>query len=274
MPLTKERNPEKLKNMCLYCDRTVDNPCYLDKDTPTQQERTCPLRPMDFREENRADKKYGYCNFCLSDDGTCHLSNDEFSSESDKNKHCQMRPLSQIYPIIKSSERRRIMNRIDKYKAFFMQHGKNIVFMSGINAEGSSGGIGTGSNTIMDIVNPVGGYDDSQPEEVVEDIGGTTANINGVRRRGRPSKQDEKERARKELIRKGILEDEGEATTTKKRGRGRPPKSENVVGEEKKKRGRPSKGEGEKKKEKVVNTKKSPGDTTSLIMNRLMKKRG
>ena len=235
MPLTKERNPKILKNVCLYCDRSSTNPCYLDIDNSAiedRQKKTCPLRPMEFREVNRIDKSANFCSFCRGDGTTCNLSNDEFTDDKSRKKHCRMRNLDEIYPVISSTNRRRIMSRIDGYKAFFLKHGSNIIFMSGINAEGSAGGVGSGSKVIMDIVNPIHGYDSSRDDSSgEEDIGGVIV----PRKRGRPSKEESKQRGREELMRKGLLEDNNEPKKSKnteevigvapKRGRGRPRKN-------------------------------------------------
>ena len=276
--LTKEKNINKLKSMCVYCDRPSSNPCYLETND-NRQVQTCPLRPMKFREMNRDNKLNGTCQTCLSDSSgnNCQLSEDDFSTESEKNKYCTMRPLSNIFPIISSTQRNRIMRRISKWKAFFMQHGDNIIFMSGINAEGCAGGLNSGSKAIMDIVSPVGGMvcDDSIIEEgEEEDIGGVAV----LKKRGRPKKEVYKQQAREMLIKEGLIPFSGEVV---KRGRGRPKKvkEEDIGGSVVKKgRGRPRKTEEEKKPQKE--TKKTPvsvsttkivvGNTTSAALDKIL----
>ena len=281
MPLTDVRNPEILKNHCLYCERTVDNPCYKE-DPDNKSANICPLRPMEYRDEIKAKKAAGHCNFCFSDDGNCNLVNIGDTSDTiSKKNYCPMRPLGKRFPIIISDKRERVMQYIRDCKPFFMQHGNNIVFMSGINAEGSYASIEGGSRAIMRLVNPIGGFEEARE---YEDIGGSSVSLTGAnegdnqpRKRGRPSKQQVKENARQKLAEEGLIEE-----AQPKRKRGRPRKEDKDISSSTdtiipKKRGRPRKNpeevktEQEKKENTSNRVKKSPGNVTSSLMSRILK---
>ena len=259
--LTEIRNVNKLKSTCIYCSRPSDNPCYLESDD--KQAKTCPLRTMEFRETHRSEKSVGTCFTCLSDSSgnNCQLSSDEFPTDGERNKYCTMRPLNQIYPIISSTQRKRIMKRIKKWDAFFMQHGDNIIFMAGINAEGCPGGKDSGSNAIIDIVAPINAPDDSIIEDDENDIESP--------RRGRKPKSEIKRLGREILMREGLLDTDTEGEKPK-RGRGRPRKTENIGVAPK--RGRPPKNENNTKKtdNPVVKQPKSVGSATSEALDALL----